>query len=373
MSLKPAVRLSGLGPTLIRRVMQAAPPACLNLGLGQADAPVPAVLSARLEEAGALAGYVPNPGIVELREAIATEADVDAARVIVTCGAQEAIALTILGMINVGDEVLVPDPAFPVYSTLTTIAGGVPVSYTLSPRDSFRPTWEQIAAAITSKTRLVVLNSPANPTGACATPSEWRHIAEHLERRGLAVLSDEVYLDLPQGEEPHPSILAHNQTTAFVASSLSKRERIAGWRLGWLITPPELAVPLTALHQQLVTSAPSLVQRAALGAFTPEAARERSEFGATLRRQRATAMERLAAIGFEIVSGQGALYLWVRHPRFPDDMELVDKLLREAEVITMPGRAFGAAGHGYLRISYALSEPKLSLAFDRIERVLSGA
>lgn len=370
MSLRLADRLQGLQPTLLRKVMESATPDCLNLGLGQTGDPVPPALLARVAQAPTEAGYIPNAGLPALRDQIAAEAQVDVSRVVVTCGVQEALALTLFAMVNPGDEVLVPDPGFPVYATLTRLAGGVPVPVPLRHEAAFRPTWRDIKARLTSRTRLVVLASPGNPTGAVARPEDWKEIGEETRARGLAVLSDEIYLDLPQGDRPHKSVLAYNQETAFVAAGLSKRDSLAGWRLGWLIAPEEAVTPLIALHQHWVTSASSLVQHAALAAFTPEAADARRALGERLVRQRATARARLEAMGFEVAAGDGAFYLWVRHPDWPDDWALVQRLLTRAKVITMPGRAFGDGGMGYLRISYALHEPHLSRALDRMEMEL---
>jgi len=366
-ALRPARRIEGLGITLLRTFLAGAPDDAVSLGLGQVDADVSPVVRAALAQADAAtrAPYGPTAGDPALRRAIAATYGVDPDAVLVTCGVQEALAVALLGLVNPGDEVVVPRPAFPVYETLTRIAGGVVRGWDLSPNDRMRPTLAGLQAAVTDATQLVVLASPGNPTGAAARPAEWARIGAWLEDRGIPWLSDEIYVPL-QGAGGHPSMRAHG-TGGLVTAGLSKTHALAGWRLGWLIVPEAVRTPLTALHQHLVTSAPSLTQQASLAAFGDEGAAEVDALVATLDRRRARAIAGLEACGFEVLSGDAGLFVWMRAPEGDDDeLALATEILHDARVILIPGRAFGPAGRGHLRASIGVRDDDLDEALRRL-------
>lgn len=366
-TLRPARRIEGLGITLLRTFLAGAPDDAVSLGLGQVDADVSPVVRAALGQADAAtrAPYGPTAGDPALRRAIADTYGVDPDAVLVTCGVQEALAVALLGLVNPGDEVVVPRPAFPVYETLTRIAGGVVRGWDLSPTDRMRPTLAGLQAAVTDTTRLVVLASPGNPTGAAAEPAEWARIGAWLEDRGIPWLSDEIYVPL-QGAGGHPSMRAHG-IGGLVTAGLSKTHALAGWRLGWLIVPEAVRTPLTALHQHLVTSAPSLTQQAALAAFGDEGAAEVDALVAALDRRRARAIAGLEACGFEVLSGDAGLFVWMRAPEGGDDeLALATRILHDARVILIPGRAFGPAGRGHLRASIGVRDDDLDEALRRL-------
>ena len=329
--MRPARRLDGLGVTLIRRFLRDAPPGAINMALGMTNSDVPPSISDALISAASRhrAPYGPNAGRQDLRDLIAGRAGVKSERVIVTAGVQQGIALTILGVIDEGDEVLCPDPGFPVYANIARIAGGVARPYSLQ-GPHFRPTLKAIESAITARTKLVVLCSPGNPTGAVADPEAWRDIGSALANREILTMSDEVYLELQHGE-PHPSMLAHHPD-AIVLGGLAKSHGIAGWRLGWLISPPPLVDALSALHQHLVTSASTLVQEAACAAFTAQGDAEVRALREHLGRMRTLAVEALEGTGWVVCAGDGAFYLWVRRPGFEDDLELA----KQPEILTRP-------------------------------------
>ncbi len=370
-TITPAKRLEGLGITLIRQIMGRAPANAINLGIGQVDGDVPSVIADALIQARTArsAPYGPTPGFPPLVARIAEKYGVDLAQVIVTIGVEESIAVACLAMLNPGDHLLIPDPAFPVYETLGRIAGATVNHYTLRAEDMFRPTWEQIERALTPQTRLVFLCSPGNPTGAVAEPEEWRRIGEGLRARGIPYLSDEIYLDL-QIEEPNHPCMREISDRGFVTAGLSKTHALAGWRIGWLISPPEVAAQVTALHQYLVTSGPSPIHEAAVVAFEPQGQAACRAIAEDLVERRALARELFTALGFEIRGGDGAFYLFARHPRFSDDLELINMLMDKAGVILIPGRAFGPGGIGFVRISYAAAPDKLREAARRIGAAL---
>lgn len=365
--LRAARRVDGLGITLLRRFLADLPADAISLGLGQVDADVSPAVRAALDVAPARtrAPYGPTIGDPTLRERIAAIYDVDPASVIVTCGVQQALALAILGVVDPGDEVVVPRPAFPVYETLTGIAGGVVRPWPVRPRDRMRPTLEGLRAAVTDATRLVVLASPGNPTGAAADPVEWARIGAWLEDTGIPWLSDEIYVPL-QAPGGHGSMREHTEG-GLVASGLSKTHALAGWRLGWLVVPDALRTPLSALHQQLVTSAPSLTQQAAVAAFDPAGRAEVDALVDTLAMRRARAVAAFERCGLRVVSGDAGLFVWLQAPAgVEDELALATGLAHDAGVVLIPGRAFGDAGRGYLRASIGVRDEALDEALRRL-------
>ena len=347
--------------------MASAPRDAINLGLGQTNEPVPEVLQRALREAPALvaAPYGANAGEAQLRSLIAGDAGVSDERVIVTVGVEQALSLAILGTLDPGDEVVVPAPGFPVYGNLARMAGAVPVPMRLAAADGFRPTWAALEACLTPRTRMVVLCSPGNPTGATAHPEELSRIARELASRGIPWLSDEIYLGLQYGPQTHGTMLQHGDE-GYVASGLSKSHGLAGWRLGWLIVPLAVQQKLVALHQHLVTSAPTVLQQAACAAFGPEGRHALTSLSASLASRRLLAREALASGGWDVASGDGAFYLFVRLPGEEDDLALAERLMHEHGVITIPGRAFGDEGAGYVRVSYAQPEAVLREGLRRM-------
>jgi aminotransferase len=365
--LRPARRLDGLGVTLLRRFLSEAPSGAISLGLGMANVDVPDVIRSALPSARSAtrAAYGPNAGDPRLRAFVAERYQTDPKQVIITAGVQEGIALAMFGLIDTGDEVLVPTPAFPVYETLAQLAGGRVTHYRLTPATRFRPTWPAMKEKLTDATRMVVVCSPGNPTGACADETEWRAIADGCREAGVLVLSDEIYSQL-QPDLGHPSMAALNDD-AIVLDGLSKSHSLAGWRLGWMLAPPPIVPSMVALHQHLVTSASTLIQEAALSAFQTDEGRA---FPLALRHsvlaRRDRTIARLTAAGWEHAAGDGAFYLWMRIPGFDDELKLARRLMHEAGVVTIPGRAFGDAGRGYLRLSVSVAEDDLERALDRL-------
>lgn len=369
--LKPADRLQSLQVTMIRQILAEAPEGALNLGLGQTNEPVPLAIRSALDAAPSRDGapYGPNAGLPSLRRAIAERYDVPFERVVVTAGVQEALALSFLSTVNPGDEVVVPEPGFPAWGNLARIAGASVVPWRLREEDAFRPSVATLEAALSPRTKLVLLNSPGNPTGAAANAEELHAIIELLDTRGIAWVSDEIYLSLQYGTARHPSAMSYS-SAGIVCSGLAKSDGLAGWRLGWMVVPEELVTPVTALHQHLVTSASTIVQDAALGAFTREADAQRRDLVARLRDKGALARRELEGQGWEVFGGEGAFYFFCRHPDWEDDLELVRYLMRRARVITIPGRAFGNAGRGFVRVSYSVPPAVLKDALDAMGKAL---
>ncbi len=366
MSTRLAQRMAGIGPSAIRRFLADAPPDALDLGLGQVAADVPPSMRHALDTAPARerAPYGPNAGLPALRQAIAAHADVDPARVIVTCGVEEGLALAFFALLDPGDEVVVPDPAFPAYHTLASLVGARAVRWPMRARDGFRPVAETLEEVLTPRTRLVVLCSPGNPTGAAATPDAWDDIGALLAERGVACVSDEIYLPLTHSADPH-----HSATTfagpSVVLGGLSKSHALAGWRIGWAIVPAEHATAFTGLHQHLVTMAPTLTQQAALAAFDDPARAWVVSLRATLAARVARVREALAT-PWSLAGGDGGLYVMARHDAHTDDMALATTLMHDHGVITIPGTAFGPGGAGWIRLSVGCDDAVLDAALDRL-------
>jgi aspartate aminotransferase len=228
----PSRRMKGIERTLIRQINDQADASCINLGLGELAFPTPAAILERLAAEAKTwpLGYTPNAGLPELRQLIAqrTGAGISDEQVCVTIGAEEALFALLMILVNPGDEVLVPDPGFPTYPTIVRMAGGKPVGYPLSPANRFALDVEEISRRITSRTRVLVLNSPNNPTGAVCSEEELKALAALCRRQGLTVLSDEVYREIIY--QGRAESLGRYYERTVVINSLSKMYSMTGWR-----------------------------------------------------------------------------------------------------------------------------------------------
>lgn len=345
-----ASRLDGLGLSLIRSIVAEAPSDALSLAVGQVEADVPPIIAEALRRAPSVerAPYGPNAGLPEFRQAVARAHGVSADRVIATNGVQQALALATFGVVEPGADVLVPDPGFPTYATLVRMAGGNAVPYRHD--DAFRPTRAGLEAAWTDRTVAVVLASPANPTGAVADADEWYAMRELAKERGAWFISDEIYRPFGPYTQ-HDSALVDGDDGVLVCGGLSKAFAIAGWRIGWLIAPAEHAPRLIALQQNLTTCAPSPQQQAALVAFTPEGHDAMTAIVETIAARQSMAVQRLHEAGWFMAGTHGGLFVWARFPGVGDDLAFARHLANDGRVIVVPGRGFGAGGHGWIRLS----------------------
>jgi len=380
MILRIAARMDGIDRTLIRRIFESAPPGAINLGLGQPDLPSPpSILLAGIAAAAAgRTGYSPTGGDPELRAAVAARMAPFVAGpegVLVTVGSQEAMYAACLALLDPGDEILYPDPGYPAYPVVARLTGAVGVPYRLEAADGWRLDPDRVAAGITPRTRLAIVCSPSNPTGAIHDPGDLARLAELLAGRGVAWLSDEIYAGFSY-DGPCPSLSAIAAPgSGLVLSGLSKDVSMTGWRVGWVAGDPAIVARLTAAHQYLVTSAPSISQRAALGAFTPAGEAERVALLERFRRRRELMEEGLHAVpGIRYHRPAGAFYFFVDVSAHGSSLEVARRVLERRNVITIPGEAFGPGGAGYLRLSYAASEEAIragtaALAAELGERV----
>lgn len=322
--------------------------------------------------------YTANAGTSDLRRAIADYLDrrfslrYDAlGEVIVTVGGSEAIDLALRAVINPGDEVIIPVPSFVCYGPLTTMAGGVPVLLETRPEDGFKLTPERLRAAITERTKLLVLPFPNNPTGAILTEEELSAIADVLKDTNILVLSDEIYAELTYGRR-HTSFAAipGMWERTILASGFSKAYAMTGWRMGYLAAPAPLAAEMLKLHQYAIMCAPTTSQFAALEAIKNgdgDIEMMREEYD----RRRSFLLSGLRELGIECYPAEGAFYLYPHIGQFGlSSEEFCERLLYEGKCAIVPGTAFGDVGEGYARISYAYSMRHLEEALTRIGNFL---
>ncbi len=363
------------------KALEAAGQKIIHLEIGEPDFPTaPHIVAAATEamQAGHT-HYVPAPGIPELREAVAAFLErtgrmrVTPDRVIVTPGAKPIMFFTILALAGEGDEVLYPDPGFPMYESITAFAGAVPVPVPLRERNGFRIDTDELARLVTDRSRLLIINSPHNPCGSALTREDCEAIAEIAQRHNLVVLSDEVYWAIRYGS-PHASVLDVDGMAdrTILLDGWSKTFAMTGWRLGFGVFPPALVEPITRLAINSVSCTSAFSQHAAIaaleGSWQPV-----QDMVAEFGRRRDIVVAGLNDIpGLSCQEPQGAFYA------FPDitqtgltSAELAATLLRDAGVALLPGTAFGPYGEGFLRLSYANSVENLRLAMDAIRAQLS--
>lgn len=326
--------------------------------------------------------YTPAAGIPQLREAIAADVaksrgiKVDPAQVVVTPGGKPIMFFVILALIDEGDEVVMPNPAFPIYESMVDFVGGKPVFVPLRQEQGFRFDLDEFKATLTDRTRLVILNSPANPTGGILTKADIEGLANILrERPDIMILSDEIYSRLLYTGE-FASIAAEPEMAerTIILDGFSKTWAMTGWRLGYGVMPQELAEQVAKLQVNSNSCVNAVTQWAGLEAITgPQDSVERML--AEFRGRRDLIVSGLNALpGVECLTPEGAFYA------FPNisgtgrsSADLADLLLNEAGVAALSGTAFGRYGEGHLRFSYANSRENISLAVSRMGEVLAKA
>jgi aspartate/methionine/tyrosine aminotransferase len=259
-------------------------------------------------------------------------------------------------LVDPGDEVLVPDPGYPAYPAVAQLLGAQPVSYPLRPERAFRIDPADVLSRMTERTRLVILCSPSNPTGAIDFEADLEALANALAVRGVPWLSDEIYAGFAY-ERPASSISRFAPTGGLVVSGLSKDLSMTGWRIGWVVGPEAIVARIIATHQYLVTCASSVSQAAALAALAPQAETDRAAYLAIFRRRRALMAEELKRIPrLPVTMPDGAFYFFLDVRGFGSSLAISERLLRDRRVIVIPGEAFGPGGAGFLRVSYAAED-----------------
>ncbi len=323
--------------------------------------------------------YTPNAGLMALREEIAAyvqrQIGVSYApkdEVLVTVGGSEAIDLAFRAILQPGDEVLIPEPSFVCYDPLTRMAGGVPVPLVTRAEDRFVLTASTLRAAITPRTKLLVLPYPNNPTGGVMRHDQLEAIAHVLRDTNIFVLSDEIYSELTYGDKPHVSIasLSGMRERTVRVSGFSKAFAMTGWRLGYACAPAPVAKVMLKLHQFGIMCAPTTAQHAAI-----EAMKNGSEDVETMRAEydcrRRLILDLLREIGLDCFEPEGAFYVFpsIRSTGLTSE-EFCRRLLTEKHVAVVPGTAFGDCGEGFVRISYCYSVQHIREALSRMGEFL---
>jgi Aspartate/tyrosine/aromatic aminotransferase len=318
--------------------------------------------------------YTSNAGMPELREAIAHylhdrfELSYNPAdEILVTVGGSEAIDLAIRALIEPGDEILIPEPTYLPYNPISSLSGGVPVGIETFAKDQFKLTAGSLKAAITPRSKVLVLCYPSNPTGAIMSYEDLLPIAKLVEENDLIVIADEIYAELTYGPR-HVSFasLPGMKDRTIVVSGFSKAFAMTGWRMGYACGHPELISAMLKIHQYTVMCAPIMGQVAALEALT-NGMEEMARMIESYNQRRRLVVQGFRQIGLECHEPQGAFYA------FPSiastglsSEEFASRLLLEAKVAAVPGYVFGRGGEGFIRCSYATSVTQLTEALDRI-------
>jgi len=351
----------------------------IRLELGEPDfhpaTPVKEALKRALDEGKER--YCPVLGVPALREAIAAylkktrNLDVSSANVVIAPGCKIALFMAMMALVDPGDEVLYPDPGFPGYESMTLGLGGIPVPFVLSERNHLQPDPDEIAAKITPRTKILITNSPGNPTGTVYTDAVQRRMAELAVKHDLLVLSDEIYARIIYGAD-YVSMMNYPgmDERTLIIDGFSKSFAMTGWRLGYTVAPARIVPALDLMAVNSYTCVAEFTQYAAIEALkdsegaTPrmvaEFARRREQFVRDLNR----------VPGFRCLPPDGAFYAWVNISDTGVSAEEICRImLEEAGVAAIPGAAFGPGGREFVRFSFASSIATLNEAVERIQRV----
>ncbi len=374
----------GLKPSGIRRFFDivAEMKDAISLGVGEPDFDTPWHIRDEgiysLEKGRTF--YTSNSGLKELRMEIAAylkrTQNMDyhyMHEILITVGGSEAIDLAMRAMINPGDEVLIPEPSYVSYQPTVILADGKPVIIELQEKNKFRLTPEELEAAITPKSKLLVMPFPNNPTGAIMEKEDLEKLVPIIIKHDLYVVSDEIYSELTYGGKKHVSIasLPGMKERTILINGFSKAYAMTGWRLGYACGPEPVIAQMTKIHQYCIMCAPTTSQYAAVEALhngDDDVKMMRESYD----ERRRFVLHMLAQMGLPCFEPEGAFYVFpcIREFGMTSD-EFATRLLKEEKVAIVPGTAFGDCGEGYLRISYAYSIDNLKKALGRLEKFVS--
>lgn len=373
-------RVAGMKPSGIRKFFDIAATMkdVISLGVGEPDFTTPPpILKAGIDALNnGQTHYTSNHGIIELRRALSKHLEAHygvhynpETEIVITVGGSEALNLAAIALLNPGDEVIIPTPCFVSYQAAVIMAGGVAVEVPCKIENNFDFDPDQIRAAITPRTKAILVGFPSNPTGAVSSREHLLEIAKIAEEHDLIVLSDEIYDRLVYGVEHvcYPSLPGTRDRTLLLGG-FSKDYAMTGWRIGYAAGPEHLISGLVRVHQFMVMSAPTVAQFAGLEALLngePYVQKMVAEYD----RRRKLLVSGLNQIGLATFEPKGAFYAF---PKVDvtglDDETFCDRLLKEEHVAIIPGSAFGAGGEGFARACYATGYNQLEEALERIER-----
>ncbi len=352
----------------------------ISLGIGEPDFQTPW----HIRDAGIVSlvkgftKYTPNAGLTDLRKSISRylkrRFDLDyqpLSQIMITVGGSEGLDLAFRCILNAGDEVIIPSPSFVCYGPLTTIQFGKPVYVETKAENEFRLTADELRAAITPRTKALLLPFPNNPTGGIMRREDLEAIAEVLKDTNIMVISDEIYAELTYGQQHcSPANLPALYERTIVINGFSKAYSMTGWRLGYVAGPEPLIRQMTKLHQYGIMSAPTTSQYAAIEAMEHgdhDIEQMRDEYDG----RRRYLLNGFRDLGFSCFEPRGAFYMFpcIKSTGLSSD-EFCERLLREQHVAVIPGTAFGPGGEGYVRTCYAVSMKNLGEALKRIDRFI---
>jgi aspartate aminotransferase len=369
--VEQAARMRDLPLSGIRKMFEMAGKDAINFGIGEPDfQPPDFVIDAytRAMREGKN-NYGPSSGIPELRAAIAEKErprlpTIDASHVVVTTGSTSGLYATIASFIDPGDEVLMPNPGFVLYRPHTVLVGGVPVYYPLRKEFHYRPRVDDLRQLVTPRTKAIIVNSPSNPTGACLREKDVDYIVEFAREHGLLLITDEAY-DTITYDRPHASFLGKYEQTVYL-NTFSKAYAMTGWRIGYIVAPPDLAEPIKRMNYHLVACPATPTQYACLAALEGP-----QDFVhgmvQTFRERRDLVVKLVKEVpGLDIVKPEGAFYAFCSYDYDVECTDLALHLLKRKNVVVTPGNAFGDLGAGHIRLSYATSESTIREGLRRI-------
>jgi aminotransferase len=352
----------------------------ISLGVGEPDFVTPW----RIREAGIFAlengftTYTSNAGLLELREAICADLDAryavsyhPAKECLITAGVSEGLDLALRVLLEPGDEVLIPEPCYVAYAPCVTFAGGTPVTVPTDGIDGFRLHVDRIAAAVTPRTKAVLISSPANPTGAVQLREDLAALVELAVQHDLYLISDEIYERLSY-LSPHTCLagLPGARDRTVLLGGFSKAHAMTGWRVGYLCAPPAISELAGRIHQYTMLCAAHVSQMAALEALRAGES-DVAAMVADYDRRRRLFVKGLCEIGLECPEPGGAFYAFPSIANTGlDSQEFAEQLLQSERVAVVPGDVFGPSGQGYIRCCYATALPLLEEALERMERFL---
>ena len=380
---KNSATVSALPPSGIRRFFELLDETAgvISLAVGQPDFPTPAQITNAASDAmlAGHTGYTSNYGLPELRVRLSAHIErlygvqYDPAReLMMTTGVSEALDLAMRALLDHGDEVLVPEPAYVAYQPVVLLAGGRYVPVPTTPESDFMVTVEALEERVTPATKAILLGYPSNPTGAVLERPAMEAIARFAAQHDLFVIADELYDRLVYGIEHtcFPSIEGMRERTILLGG-FSKAYAMTGWRLGYVAAPPDALEAMMKVHQYVMMSAPTAAQYAAIEALDSGEEDVRGMLAEYDRRRRMV-VGRLNAMGLDTVEPRGAFYAFpdIRSTGL-DDFTFAETLLTEERVALVPGSAFGESGAGFVRICYAADYDDIAEAMDRTERFVA--
>ena len=366
----------GLKKSAIREFSRLAKetPGCVALTLGEPDFDTPAPIRSVAEQSleNHETHYIENSGLMSLRQRIADFEkekhgfDCTSDQVIVTSGATEALFVALYGVLNPGDEVIIPTPAFVLYEEIVKLARGVTVHLDTS-ADGFQITEKVLRSLVSDKTKAIVLNTPNNPTGTVLNEKSLKAVHDVAKEKDIFVICDDVYRELVYTDDYHSFCEFEDvRDRTFLVQSFSKPYAMTGWRMGYLISPKDIAPSLALVHQFVVVSTPAPFQKAAIRAldFDPVELKE------TYRKRQAYMLSRLQKMGLDVPDPQGAFYMFPSIRRFGlDSATFCTRMIKEVGLAATPGFCFGSDDH--IRLTYCYSDDQLKEGLDRLEKFLS--